>query len=908
MQPKNRIPIRAAIFMLLLAWSVPSFAQTPRTLSYQGVLKSTDPAGNILAGNRLLTVTLYSDANGTQRLWQQAMNITLDSSGVFNTLLGSADNPLPDAQTMDRPIWLGLSVDNGPELRPLSQLSASPFALNVADNAVTNSKIADGSITSTKLADSSITASKLAMNYISSISVNGEPVTGNGTPLNITGGDGVKVLFDPVSNSIFLNNSGTTSDQGKGGTTAQQEEPGTTARWSEIGNRNIAVPGQFVGTTDSSSALEFHLENNRGGDLVRVARYQFENFSPNITMGYGAGSLTGNIIGNDWTSTQYFGNTIAGGGDTDGVNTINGDFSFIGSGLSNTITSNHALITSAAAIVAGSGNKIDTAGGFIGAGENNILSSLNGGIISGFENSDSGSRTVIGGGGQNVATRSGSASFIGAGDSNWVDKPGDFVGSALRDTIDAYESGSIVGEYNRIDSNSEYSLIGAGSYNRIYTASVNSFIGGGTVNIIDTSSPYSVVGGGDNNTIAQESDHTVISGGRANLITGPLSVVAGGDNNAAFATRDFIGGGHANIISDSLSAIVGGDSNSVLSPWGFVGGGKLNTAGQLAEDSLTVVVGGDSNWAEEEFSAIVGGQGNKSKGTFGFIGGGFQNLIADENFFFTAFSTIGGGFRNRTTALFNSITGGDSNIVQTGANYGTIGGGLNNLVDTADSFAVVSGGRGNHIEPNGGFAAAIPGGDSLLANSYAQTVVGFNNIETGTITKATSAAGTSGLDTALFIVGNGKDAAHPSDAFTVSYDGHSTVTDRLTTARIFTEGSTYNDNIIVAWGEIPGSGGAVYPFNYPTPIANSFGVLSVTEVIKGQFKIVLQANTPGGSSYNFSTAAITVTPEDAGAASPSCLIATSTKMGVANNTFTIHIQDLGCNPQDNGFMFQVVAR
>src|SRR5487761_2279107 len=144
--------------------SAGQFTHTPlsRTPSYQGGLMPSG-GGIKAAGSRLLTVTLYGDANGTIKLWQSSMNTTVDSNGVFNCLLGSADNPLPDPAAMDRPSWLGVAVDNGPEMRPLSQVTASAYALNVVDNAITTAKLADNAVTSAKIADSSITASKVKM-------------------------------------------------------------------------------------------------------------------------------------------------------------------------------------------------------------------------------------------------------------------------------------------------------------------------------------------------------------------------------------------------------------------------------------------------------------------------------------------------------------------------------------------------------------------------------------------------------------------------------------------------------------------------------------------------------------------------------------------------------------------------
>ncbi len=202
---------------------------SPRVMSYQGVLRPAGSAsGNQTAGTRLLTVTIYGDANGTVKLWQGAMNTLIDSSGVFNCVLGSPDNPLPSPAVMDQPLWLGVAVDGGTELRPLSQMTASPFALNVADNAISTGKLADtavttqklatgavqsanladAAVTTAKLADSSITAEKMNMNYVSSISVNGQPATGAGTSFNIVAGEGVNAIWMPDEGKLLLSGTG----------------------------------------------------------------------------------------------------------------------------------------------------------------------------------------------------------------------------------------------------------------------------------------------------------------------------------------------------------------------------------------------------------------------------------------------------------------------------------------------------------------------------------------------------------------------------------------------------------------------------------------------------------------------------------------------------------------------------
>src|ERR1700683_2495509 len=75
--------------------------------------------------------------------------------------------------------------------------------------------VADSSITTSKIVDSSITPEKMNMNYVSMIGVNGIPVTGIGSYLNITGGNGVNLAWDMKTSSIIINGAGTYAGSGR---------------------------------------------------------------------------------------------------------------------------------------------------------------------------------------------------------------------------------------------------------------------------------------------------------------------------------------------------------------------------------------------------------------------------------------------------------------------------------------------------------------------------------------------------------------------------------------------------------------------------------------------------------------------------------------------------------------------
>ena len=109
-------------------------AQAPQTLSYQGVLKNDDGTP-VPDGNYDLTFHIYGTASGGTALWTEAHTVPVVNA-TFNAVLGSTETlDLP----FDVPYWLGIQVEGDPELTPRIELTAAPYALNVADGKVVRS-------------------------------------------------------------------------------------------------------------------------------------------------------------------------------------------------------------------------------------------------------------------------------------------------------------------------------------------------------------------------------------------------------------------------------------------------------------------------------------------------------------------------------------------------------------------------------------------------------------------------------------------------------------------------------------------------------------------------------------------------------------------------------------------------
>ena len=185
---------------LTAAQQAANLVDVPRTLSYQGLLRTSD--GNPVTGDGQITVRLYADAAGSQLVWEDVF-ATKTQDGVFSLLLGS-QKVLPDAGQISVPLWVAVKIGEAEELKPYTPLAASPYALTVANN--------------------SITAEKMATDYVGSISVNGTKVSAKGADVNFIAGDGLAVNFDAVSHAIIL--SGKAADNlGDKGATPQAANP-----------------------------------------------------------------------------------------------------------------------------------------------------------------------------------------------------------------------------------------------------------------------------------------------------------------------------------------------------------------------------------------------------------------------------------------------------------------------------------------------------------------------------------------------------------------------------------------------------------------------------------------------------------------------------------------------------------
>ena len=99
----------------------------PKSMTHQGRL--VDDNGHPIVGDVELTYTFYTDATDGEILWQDVVEVTVDTTGYYAVELGGDDNPIDATVVAGGEAWLGVAVDDDPELEPRISLNSVPYAL-----------------------------------------------------------------------------------------------------------------------------------------------------------------------------------------------------------------------------------------------------------------------------------------------------------------------------------------------------------------------------------------------------------------------------------------------------------------------------------------------------------------------------------------------------------------------------------------------------------------------------------------------------------------------------------------------------------------------------------------------------------------------------------------------------------
>lgn len=139
------------IILMLWTFSVTSHAAIPDRMNFQAYM--TDASGSALNGSYSIQFTLYNDPTGGTVEWQESQIVNVNK-GLLNVLLGDVN---PVALPFDVQYYLGVKVDDDPEMSPRYKLANAPYTFRAAEanavtpDAITGAMIQDGAITLSKL-------------------------------------------------------------------------------------------------------------------------------------------------------------------------------------------------------------------------------------------------------------------------------------------------------------------------------------------------------------------------------------------------------------------------------------------------------------------------------------------------------------------------------------------------------------------------------------------------------------------------------------------------------------------------------------------------------------------------------------------------------------------------------------
>ncbi|MGH1363741.1 MAG: tail fiber domain-containing protein [Calditrichia bacterium] len=265
-------------------------AQTPQTISYQGLL--TDPDGNpITDGNYNLTFALYDAKENGNLVWQenQTVNIT---AGLVNALLGTV---VPITADFEIPYFLGIKIGNDPELTPRTDLTTTPYSFisnSVVDSSITSEKLAAG--IAVRSLNGKTEAIQLAAGNNISISESGNTLTINA--VGVGTGD-----ITSVQATDGLSGGGTIGDVtlsiADDGVTSQKISDNTVVRSLNTLNDNVIIAaegGATVMTRNDSLIINAGAGGGSGVQGIQNTNNTLNITNPNgptVTVNVSAGGI-----------------------------------------------------------------------------------------------------------------------------------------------------------------------------------------------------------------------------------------------------------------------------------------------------------------------------------------------------------------------------------------------------------------------------------------------------------------------------------------------------------------------------------------------------------------------------------------------------------------------------------------
>ncbi|MDY0063433.1 MAG: SUMF1/EgtB/PvdO family nonheme iron enzyme, partial [Myxococcota bacterium] len=123
----GRLGLLVALVLGALPGVGSAWAQAPGRLSFEGTLE--DAAGEPVNDSVDLTLRLYDAATDGRVVWEELHAGVAVAGGAFRLVLGER-TPLQGEFFAAGPVWLGVTVEAGPELAPRQAVTGVPYALH----------------------------------------------------------------------------------------------------------------------------------------------------------------------------------------------------------------------------------------------------------------------------------------------------------------------------------------------------------------------------------------------------------------------------------------------------------------------------------------------------------------------------------------------------------------------------------------------------------------------------------------------------------------------------------------------------------------------------------------------------------------------------------------------------------
>jgi len=407
----NRIQNTALCLVLMIGLALIVSAEVPHQMNYQGRL--TDAQGSLIDTTVDLTITIFDDESGTTSLWSETSPDVSVTDGLFSIILGST-NPITGSVLNGQIRWLGIQVESGSVMLPLTPIVSSAYAIHssfadTADYALSSSGgsggwIDDGTVVRLSTLNDSVgigtTTPSSKLDVVGDMVIIGKTTIGDdntntGTFSTISGGTHHDALGDyaVVSGGAYNNAEENYSTVAGGDHNYATEEYATTG-----GGRDNRTKNQFATIS--------------GGNY---------NHASGIGSFIGGGST--NRASGDYS-------VISGGGGSEfsDSNSAQGEFSTVGGGKKNIASKFGATVSG------GKSNKALQYYSTIAGGQSNIVEGQSSTIGGGFGNYTYGFATTVGGGSSNIAwfdfstvggghhnTARGAYSVVGGGGGEYAD-------------------------------------------------------------------------------------------------------------------------------------------------------------------------------------------------------------------------------------------------------------------------------------------------------------------------------------------------------------------------------------------------------------------------------------------------------------------------------------------------------